>query len=434
MMLDYSTPSPEAAGTLAQISRRLLPFLCVLFIFNYIDRTNIAMAKLQMQSDRHLTESQYAWGAGFFFVGYFLFEVPSNLILHRVGARRWIARIMISWGLISAATLFARGPVSLICLRFILGVAEAGFFPGIILYLTFWVPAKQRARMLAIFLTSTAVSGIVGNPLAGWIMKLDGFAGLHGWQWVFLLEGIPSVLLGVGILALPLLPDRPALAGWLSPPQRQWIEDELLRDGGHPDLNHVVELRAAAGDWRLWLLSAIYFLLVMGLYGFVYWVPTLVKMFAGGSNFHAGLLSAIPYFAATIGMVLIGGHADRSGRRRRHVAACAFIGSVGIVAVTLSHHPFTGMASLCLAAIGIFGTLGPFWCIPTRYLRGTAAAGGIAIINSIGALAGFVVSPVIGWAKDHTGHYTAGLLVVAASLALGAMLVLAIPRSADAPT
>jgi len=418
--------------TIAKITWRLLPFLCLLFIVNYLDRTNVAMAKLRMLSDLGLDDFTYGLGAGLFFIGYFLFEVPSNLILHRAGARRWIARIMISWGVCSAAMMLTRGAHSFYALRFLLGAAEAGFFPGIVYYLTNWVPARRRARILAIFLTATAVSGLVGNPLAGSLMKLDGCGGLRGWQWLFLLEGVPPVLLGAGILLFNLLPDTPHLAAWLTDEQRRWIADELARDGTHPEINHLADLRGAAADSRLWLLSVIYFFLIMGLYGFIYWVPTLVKLLSGDSDAQVGWLSAVPYLVATISMVLIGSHADRTGHPRRHAAACAVIGAVGLTAVAASHHILLGMAALCLAAIGIFGSLGPFWSIPTRYLRGTAAAGGIAVINSIGALAGFVAQYAMGWTKDATGTFTLGLLLVAASLAIGAILILRIPSTADA--
>jgi ACS family tartrate transporter-like MFS transporter len=427
-----SYASPADTGVVAKIIRRLIPLLCLLFIVNYLDRTNVAMAKLQMLADAGLTQATYGLGAGLFFIGYFIFEVPSNLILEKVGARRWIARIMITWGLISAAMMFTRGPWSFYTLRFTLGVAEAGFFPGIVLYLTYWVPAKQRAKTLAAFLTSTALSGVIGNPLAGALMKLDGLAGLHGWQWLFLLEGIPPVLLGIAILILPLLPDRPSEARWLSASERQWIEDELARDGVHPQVHHVADLRIAASDERLWLLAGIYFLLIMGLYGFIYWLPTLVKNLTGESNFNVGLISAIPYIIAAMTMVVIGIHADRSSGRRWHVSICALIGAAGVTLVTQCHQPLSGMFALCVAAIGIFGTLGPFWTIPTRFLQGTAAAGGIAIVNSVGALAGFVAPYVIGWTYDRTGRFTLGLLIVAASLVGGAVAVQAVPRTADA--
>jgi ACS family tartrate transporter-like MFS transporter len=414
-----------------KIMRRLIPFLCLLFIVNYLDRTNVAMAKLQMLGDAHLTDGSYGLGAGLFFIGYFLFEVPSNLILQRIGARRWIARIMISWGILSAMMMFVRGTASFYGLRFALGVAEAGFFPGIVFYLTAWAPAARRSQLLAIFLTSTALSGVVGTPLAGWIMQMEGIAGLHGWQWLFLLEGLPAVGLGIAILVSGLLPDSPANAKWLTPGERIWIEEELARDHSQSHVNHIADLRAAVGDKRLWLFSGIYFTLIMGLYGFIYWVPTIVKSLTHADNVNVGLISAIPYLIAAISMVAIGAVADYTGRRRWSVSICAIIGSGGIVALCASDRPIIGMASLCVAAIGIFGTLGPFWALPSRYLRDTAAAGGIAVVNSTGALAGFVAPGVIGWAKEATGRFTAGLLVVAGSLLVGSILILLVPGSVE---
>jgi MFS transporter, ACS family, tartrate transporter len=414
-----------------KLTRRLIPFLWLLFIVNYLDRTNVAMAKLQMSHDVNLGDYAFGLGSGLFFWGYFLFEVPSNLILQRIGAKRWIARIMITWGAISALLMFTRGPHSFYALRFILGVAEAGFFPGLVLYLTYWISHKDRARTMALFLTATAVSGLIGNPLAGAIMSLEGAGGLHGWQWLFLIEGIPPILLGILILTTSVLPDRPADAKWLDDSQRQWIENELAAEHSNESVHHIADFAQSFADARLWLLSALYFLLIMGLYGFVYWVPTIVKEMTGADTSRVGWVSAIPYLLATVTMILIGRHADHRGKRRQYVSICAAIGAVGIVLLTLSDQPLPGMLSLCLAAIGIFGSLGPFWCLPTRYLHGTAAAGGIAVINSTGALAGFVAPTVIGWAKTSTGHLTAGLLVVAASLAAGAILVLLLPVDAD---
>lgn len=417
---------------IAKVVRRLVPFLCLLFLVNYLDRTNIAMAKLRMLSDVHLDDATYGLGAGMFFLGYFLFEVPSNLILHKIGARRWIARIIISWGIISSGMALVTGAKSFYTLRILLGLAEAGFFPGIVLYLTYWIPARRRSRILAAFLTATAVSCAVGNPLAGAVMKMEGIAGLHGWQWLFLVEGFPPVLLGIAILVLPILPDGPAAATWLDEDEKRWIETELVADGQHPDVNHVADLRSAAVDPCLALLSVIYFLLIMGLYGFIYWLPTILKEATHATDFGVGLLSAIPCGIAAVGMVLIGIHADRANQRRNHVAACALIGAIGLAAIGWMHTPISGIAALTLAAIGIFGSLGPFWAIPTRYLRGPAAAAGIAVINSIGALSGFVAPTAIGWAKTHTGKFTAGLLLVSASLTLAAILVLFVPRTADA--
>jgi ACS family tartrate transporter-like MFS transporter len=423
-MLMSRSPIPK-------ITRRLIPLLCILFIVNYLDRTNVAMAQLRMLGDVGMSDRAFGLGAGLFFIGYFLFEVPSNLILQRVGARRWIARIMISWGICSAALMFTRGANSFYAIRFVLGAAEAGFFPGIVLYLTYWIPHKSRARTLAAFLTSTAISGVIGNPLAGAIMKLEGVGGLHGWQWLFLLEGIPPVVLGLAILCTTLLPDRPADAKWLDDSERLWIERELELEHSHSHVNHVAELGQAMADGRLWLLSAIYFLLIMGLYGFVYWVPRIVKDLTAASDAKVGILSAVPYLVGAITMVIIGRHADRRGHLRAHASVCALLGAIGLVVLVCTQSAAGGMAALCVAAIGIFGSLGPFWCLPTRYLRGTAAAGGIAVVNSVGALSGFVAPAAIGWAKTATGHLTAGLLVVAASLAMGSIVVLMVPRSAD---
>ncbi|CAN5604423.1 MFS transporter [soil metagenome] len=426
-ILDHHLTAADQDRLIARIMGKLVPFLCLLFLVNYLDRTNIAMAKLRMLGDTGIGEDAYGLGAGMFFISYFLFEVPSNLIMEKVGARLWMTRIMITWGLISAGMMFVRGPHSLYLLRFLLGAAEAGFFPGIVLYLTYWIPERRRASVLAWFLTATAVSGVVGNPLAGALMKLDGQLNLHGWQWLFLIEGIAPVMLGVATLVL--LPDRPAKAKWLTPAEREWLAGELAHDPKHSE-HHVGDLAAALKDVRLWLLSAIYFMLMMGLYGFIYWLPSIIKTATAASDFYTGLLSAVPCLVAAVTMVLIGRHADRHNERRWHVAACCLTAATGVVAMTLSHTPATVMPALCFAAVGIWGSLGPFWALATRFLRGSAAAGGIAIVNSLGALAGFVAPYAIGWVKAHTGGY-AGLLTVALAQVLGAVLILSVPRAVD---
>ena len=426
--LDDSTVTDDDPRLIAKIIARLIPFLCVLFIVNYLDRTNVAMAKLRMLGDTGISEAVYGLGAGLFFIGYFIFEVPSNLILERVGARVWMTRIMISWGLVCAAMMFVRGPHSFYGLRFLLGVAEAGFFPGIVLYLTYWIPSRRRASVLAWFLTSTAISGIIGNPLAGMLMKMEGIAGLHGWQWLFLIEGIAPVLLGFVTLAI--LPDRPKDAKWLDASEVAWIEQQLARehiDRGH----HVAELTHALRHPRLWLLSVIYFMLIMGLYGFVYWVPTIIKNASGASDMMVGWWSAVPYLVAAASMVVVAHHADRHNERRWHIAASAVFAAGGIAIVAHCTTTTTVVPALCLAAIGIWGSLAPFWALSTRFLRGTAAAGGIAIVNSIGALAGFASPSVIGWAKGQTGNFTRGLLIVSTALVCGAALVLLVPRAVD---
>jgi D-galactonate transporter len=422
----------EPSTIIPRITRRLIPFLILLFVVNYLDRTNVAMAKLQMLGDTHINEAVYGLGAGLFFIGYFLFEVPSNMILERVGARRWIARIMITWGIICSAMMFVRGAHSFYWLRFLLGAAEAGFFPGIILYLTYWIPSRHRASVMAAFLTSTAISGIIGNPLAGILMKMDGILNLHGWQWLFLLEGLLPV--GLGVVTWILLPDRPIHAKWLSEDDRAWIEQELDREretGGSAAGHHVAELTDALKDTRLWLLSVIYFLLIMGLYGFIYWLPTIVKTATHTTDLEVGFLCAIPNVIATIAMILVARHADRHDERRKHVAACAIVAALGVTVVAQVHAPIPTLLALSLAAIGIFSSLGPFWALSTRFLRSRAAAGGIAIVNSIGALAGFVSPSVIGYAKNKTGSVSAGLYVVAASLIAGAIAVMLIPKAVD---
>ncbi len=431
-VLDYAANDAESMRVIDRITRRLVPFLCLLFVINYLDRTNIAMARLRMLADTGLSDETYGFGAGLFFIGYFLFEVPSNLILEKVGARIWIARIMISWGLISGCMMLVRGPMSFYTLRFLLGAAEAGFFPGIVLYLTYWVPPSRRAGVLAAFLTSTAVSGIIGNPLAGVLMKLEGCHNLHGWQWMFLAEGLLPVLIGFVVLAR--LPDKPGDARWLSDDERKTLaaalDGENIAEQSH---HHASDFcKSGFSGLRLWHLSVIYFLLIMGLYGFIYWAPTILKSVATGkTDLEIGFLSAVPYIVGAVTMLLIGRHADRHNERRWHVATCAMIAGGGVVLVSQCHSLGTVLPAMCVAAIGIFGSLGPFWALATRYLRGTAAAGGIAIVNSIGALAGFVAPSAIGWAKSTTGSFAGGLLVVAAALACGAVFVLAVPAAID---
>lgn len=433
--IDAPVEAVDGPVVVRRIISRLIPFLCLLFIVNYLDRTNVAMAKLRMLSDTGMDDAAYGLGAGLFFIGYFIFEVPSNLLLERIGARRWIARIMVTWGAVSAAMMFVQGPISFYVMRFLLGVAEAGFFPGIVLYLTYWVPSDKRAKVLAAFLTSTALSGVIGSPLAGALMKLEGVAGLHGWQWLFLLEGLAPVALGFVVLLV--LPDKPADARWLTTAEKAWIEAELHRDASEAQHHTVAQLGHALRDARLWLLSAIYFLLIMGLYGFVYWSPTIVKQameYGQGtpeaSDLAVGIWSALPFTVAAVSMVLIGEHSDRRGEHRWHVTCCAMLAAGGVALLTRCHEVVTVLPVLSLAAVGIFGSLGPFWALATRFLRGSAAAGGIAIVNSIGALAGFVAPWLIGLAKRSTGSYANGLMVVSASLVCGGLLVLCVHAGA----
>ncbi|AKU23411.1 MFS transporter [Massilia sp. MB5] len=411
----------QDAALYGRIGRRLVPFLFLCYVVAYLDRVNVGFAKLQMQADLMLSDTVYGLGAGIFFLGYFLFEVPSNLLLARVGARRWIARIMVSWGLVSAATMFATGPASFYLLRFLLGVAEAGFFPGIILYLTYWYPERRRARIVALFMSGVAVAGVLGGPLSGWIMKaFAGAGGLHGWQWLFLLEALPAIVLGLWTLVY--LDDGPAVARWLSDAEKAAVLAALAADGGRREQ---MPLLAVLSSARVWLLALIYFLFVMGLYGVSFWLPQLIRNTGVSDVFEIGLLTAIPYGVAALAMIVAARHSDRKGERRWHAALAAFAGAAGLLAsVHYGHHTALAMAALSLATAGILSTFPIFWSLPTAMLGGTAAAAGIAMINSIGNLAGFVSPYLVGAIKDATTSTANGMLMLAVSLLLGGVLLL----------
>jgi len=419
--------------TVARVMFRLIPLIIVLYVFNYLDRVNVSFAKLTMNEDLGFSETVYGFGASIFFVAYFLFEVPSNLIMQRVGARLWLARIMISWGIISSAMMFVKGPLSFYTLRFLLGAAEAGFAPGILLYLTYWLPVRHQARAVAWFLTSTALAGLLGSPLAGLLLKLDGasLAGhpLAGWQWLFLLEGIPSVL--GGFAALLWLTDRPEHASWLRPAEREWLSGRLALERTQRRSHGHTSLLAGLTDRRVWLLNITYCALMFGFQGINYWLATIVKQVTGlDDNFRVGVLTAIPFFAAMVAMVVVGRHSDRTGERRRHVAVCASAGAVGLLACVMTDSAVVAIASLSLAAAGIWATLGPFWALPPVFLSGTAAAAGIALINSIGNLGGGFLGPnLMGILKDRTQSYKPGLVADAAALLLAAGLTLLLRRS-----
>jgi len=412
--------------TLAKVRWRLIPFLFLLYIVAYLDRVNVGYAALDMNRDLGFSAAVYGFGSGIFFLSYTLLEVPSNLILARVGARRWIARIMITWGLVSMAMMFVTSPLSFYVLRSILGAAEAGFFPGIILYLTHWFPARERARAVALFMTATALAGVIGAPLSSAILQLDGFGGLHGWQWLFLIEGLPAVLLAPVVLQR--LTERPADARWLTAAEREWLSDQMAREHAQTDDVHLT-LGAAARSGRLWALSALYFCIVIAIYGVSFWLPQIVQATGGLSAATVILLTAIPYVAATIGLVVIGPRSDASGERRWHVAVPCLIGATGFVLTVIAPQtPAVSLVMLSIAAFGIWGTLGPFWAMPTALLRGTAAAGGIAIVNSIGNIGGFVGPFAIGWVRDATGSFESGLLALAGVLVVGAAIAIGLPR------
>ncbi|MDY7547005.1 MFS transporter [Glaciimonas sp. CA11.2] len=412
--------------TYAKVTWRLIPFLFICYVFAYLDRVNVGFAKLQMLSDLKFSETVYGLGAGIFFIGYFLFEVPSNIALHRYGARKWIARIMVTWGVVAAAMVFVKTPTMFYLLRFLLGVAEAGFFPGIILYLTYWYPAARRAKITALFMTGIPIAGVVGGPLSGWILnRFHGVNGLPGWQWLFLLEAIPSVLTGIAVFFY--LDDKINVSKWLTPAEKSLLEKNIAGDQGN------LEVHSAMGAFktkRVWVLCAGYFGIVMGLYGVGFWLPTLIKASGVTDALDIGLLTMIPYGAAAIVMVLVGRSADRMNERRWHVAAPAVLGAIGLVFSTFyADNTVLAILTLTVATVGILAALCQFWSVPTAFLGGAAAAAGIALINSVGNLAGFVSPYLVGWIKDKTHSTDIGLYLIAVSLVIAAVIMLRMPKA-----
>jgi ACS family tartrate transporter-like MFS transporter len=405
--------------TVAKVGRRLLPFLLLLYVVAWLDRVNIGFAALQMNRDLSFSAAVYGFGAGVFFIGYALFEVPSNLILARVGARLWIARIMITWGVLSISMMVVQGPMSFYVLRFLLGVAEAGFLPGIIYYLGNWYPAADRARAMAWFMLAIPLSTVVGGPIAGLILELNGWHGLTGWQWLFLLEGTPAVLLGFVVLRV--LTDAPEHAKWLTPEERSWLAERIGSEQRAAHSRHGVDLGRALAHPTVWLLALILFCCQTGSYGLTLWIPQIVKGLSALGNLEVSMISALPYVAASIGMVLIGASSDRSGERLKHIAIPSALAAVGFIASAYFTSPVPGMLALTVAAVGDLSTRGPFWALPTRFLTGSAAAGGIALINTVASLGGFFGPYAVGVAREITGGFAGGLVVLAAMLLLASI-------------
>jgi len=412
-------------ATYAKVTRRLVPFLILCYVVAYLDRINVGYAKLQMLRDLRFSETVFGLGAGIFFIGYFLFEVPSNIMMHKLGARLWIARIMISWGIVSACTLLVRTPTAFYGVRFLLGLAEAGFFPGIILYLTHWYPARRRAKMVATFMVAIPLSGILGGPISGFIMQF--FSGVHGWpgwKWLFLLEAVPTLLVGVATLFY--LDSGIRHAKWLNEEEKQLLEGNLAEERKfkieHPSL------LAVFSDGRVWLMSWIYFSCAMGQYALTFWMPTFVKTAGVKSVLNIGLITAIPYLATAATMVLLGASADRRLERRWHLAIPMVAGAAGLVlSVEASLHTVLAILFLSIAAAGVIASAPLFWSLPTAFLSGAAAAAGIAVVNSVGNLAGFVSPYMLGWLKDLTHGDRAGMYCLALVTVAGAATVLAVP-------
>ncbi len=415
---------PELGSrALRKVAWRLIPFMTLLYFVAFLDRVNIGFAALTMNADLGLTPRMFGFASGIFFIGYVIFEVPSNIVMERVGARLWIARIMITWGLLSAGTAFVSTPTSLYVLRFLLGVAEAGFFPGMILYLTYWFPATWRARILSAFMVALPVSNVIGSPVSTALLSVEA-QGLHGWQWMFLIEGIPAVLCGFAVLLF--MRDGPAKASWLSDAEKQWLQGELAREHMvHGATSH--SSLSALRSPRVWLFGLIYFGMLVGMYGFGFWLPQIVKGLGNLSNFEVGLATALPYAAAALTMFLWGRHSDRTGERTWHIALPAFVGAVGLaLSAYWGGTPVLALAALCLSAMGCYSALPVFWTLPTSMLVGGAAAAGIALVNSIGNTGGFLGPTLVGYVTDATGRYAAALWTLAAFVGISGVGVLAL--------
>jgi D-galactonate transporter len=423
----HAAPNPppvsEADALYRRIARRIMPILFIAYIIAYIDRVNVGFAKLQMMGDLKFSDSVYGLGAGIFFLGYFLFEVPSNLVLHKVGARVWICRVLVTWGIISGCTALVRTPWQFYTVRCLLGVAESGFFPGMILYLTYWFPSHRRAHMVAVLLAGSAVSGIVGGPISGYILHyFAGILGLPGWQWLFILEALPAVLMGIIILSS--LDNRVVDAAWLSPEEKAFVASEISDEAGVKTHHSVLAVFTSP---RIWLMGTIYFGIEMGSYAVGFWLPTIIRETGVKDAFHVGLLTALPYTVALISMILVGRHSDKTRERRWHVILPCVVAAIGFAVCTQagSSTPIA-ILGLTVAVAGVVTAVPMFWALPTSFLGGIGAAAGIALVNCTGNLGGFFSPTIIGILKTHTGTLNSGLFLVAGCMLASAILIVAL--------
>ena len=410
--------------TYAKVGRRLIPFLMICYLGAYLDRVNVGFAKLQMLNDLRFSDTVYGIGAGIFFIGYFLFEVPSNILLHKLGARNWLARIMLTWAVISACFVFVKSPTTFYLLRFLLGVAEAGFAPGVILYLTYWFPAARRAKALSLFFMAIPLAGIVGGPLSGWIMHaFNGVHGLAGWKWLFMLEALPSLFLGVAILFY--LDNGIAAAKWLTDAEKALLSRNVADDNAHKVAH--VSIRSFIGDGRLWLMASIYFCVVLGQYGLTFWLPTIIRKSGVADPLWVGIFTAIPYLCAIIALPLVGASADRHRERRLHLAIPMLVAAAGFATLPMLGGVAASLVCVSVAAAGILASSSQFWSLPTALLGGMSAAAGIAAVNCFANLAGFFSPAIVGWLNDLTGKSTAGLIFISVVIVIGAGLVFLVP-------
>lgn len=431
-MSDNSNASFTATELNAQVYKkvawRLVPFLCICYLAAYLDRVNVGFAKLQMLNDLSFSNTVYGIGAGIFFLGYVLFEVPSNILMHKVGARIWIARIMFSWGLIGATMAFVHTPTQFYVLRFLLGVAEAGFIPGVLLYLTYWFPAAWRGRIIALFLAAIPMSNIIGGPLSGWILTtMNGIAEMRGWQWLFIVETIPSVLLGFVVLRF--LDDRVENALWLTDDEKARIKQDIDKEANQSALH--VSVMDAMKSARVWLLGVAYFCVASSIYISSFWMPTLIKQLGIDNPIQIGWLTTIPYVVAIVAMIIVNMSADKRAERRWHTAIPCFVAALGLI---ISGTPGLGigitMLGLTLAAAGASTSQASFWSLPPMFLTGAAAAAGIALVNSLGNIAGMASTGLVGWMTDLTGSPNSALYLFAVFALIGGLMVLRLPAHA----
>jgi ACS family tartrate transporter-like MFS transporter len=421
MASNVAPVEPIETETMRRVARRLIPLLMAGYFAAYLDRVNVGFAALQMNQSLGLSAELFGIGSGIFFLGYFLFEVPSNLILSRVGARQWIARILFTWGIISGATAFVTGAWSFLGIRFLLGLAEAGFYPGIILYLTWWFPANYRSRIIGIFMTAIPISIVSGSLISSQILRLGDWGGLHGWQWLFILEAIPALILGAVVMVY--LTDGPENATWLRPEQRDWLTSRLSEERTQKDALHGYSLAETMRNRRVWLLTLVYFGQNVSGYGLVIFLPQIVSRFGVGVGWN-GLISALPFAAAAVAMVFWGLHSDRTGERRLHAAAACFLTFAGLAVCVFLDNPILMMIAIILSQMGQSAIAPTFWALPTAMLSGTAAAGGIALINAVGNLGGFLGPYMMGSIKDMTGSFTIGLLAIAMGTLVACVVLL----------
>ena len=426
-MVEMQAGTVDAKALYRRITWRLIPYLFLLYIVAYMDRVNVGFAAMDMQLQLHFSNTVYGTGAGIFFLGYALFDLPSNLVLRRVGTRIWIARIMISWGLIAACMMFVASPRSFYAMRFLLGVGEAGFVPGMLLYLTFWFPSHERARAVAKFMTATSLAGVVGGPFSSALLKLDGLYGLSGWQWLFVAEGVPTILLGISVLYV--LRDSPDKAEWLKPEEKLWLSGELERDRERYGATEHHSLTDAFKLPAVWVLAGVYIIIQVGVYIVNLWMPLILSSLASSKgSVDASLIarySTVPYLLAAVVTVVVGWSSDKWNEREGHLAGCMLLAAGGFAWAAVAHSVLVALCAFCLAAIGLWSTMGPFWALTTRTIEGAAAAGAVAMITAVGAVGGFVGPYVTGRLRDATHSYAGGLFAVSALAMVAALLPVA---------